>query len=394
MKICYIGEFDFTRKSASIVRVLNNARAIEYKSDFKVDFIGYSNTSYIEEEEFIIRNVKRGNGVISKIYNYITRGRQIIKLLQSIPSYDIIVYYAIYGHSVSILRHLRQYCRKNGIKLIVDVVEWYEYEYLPMGRYGPKAMDVRLSITKIIPKCDGVIAISSYLENYFRSRNVKHIVRIPIIVDSSMSILKSKCLSMDAGYLNLIYAGFPGHKDLILNVALAVDNLAKEGINIRFHILGITKESLQKNTGVIFSDSVVCHGKIEQKLIPQYLANSDFSVIVRSNIRNNKAGFPTKFVESLNQGLPVIGNITSDLGLYLKNNYNGYILQDTSVNCIEKRLKELALMSKCKFTEMRQNAKQTAIDNFDYRQYALLLQFFFDKVKTDSDKLNNYMHSS
>lgn len=381
MNICYVCEVDFTRRNATSARILNCARAIEYQSDCKVDFIGFSNTPHSEVEGFTINNVKRGYNTREKVYNTLTRAGQIVELLDKMPTKDVIIYYAVYGHAASILQRLRKYCRAKGIRLIVDITEWYEYKYLPMGVYGLKARDVRITVTRLIPKCDGVIAISSYLEKYFKSREVKNVLRVPIIMDSEAQIAKAEQTCFDPDYLNLIYAGVAGRKDLILNVARAIDNLAGQGLKVKFHVLGTTKESMEKASESVFSDNIVCYGRIDQELVPQYLAGADFSVLVRSDIRNNQAGFPTKFVESLNQGLPVLGNITSDLGLYLKDGYNGYVLEGVTVDAIEDKLRELVVIPRDQFREMRKNAKQTAIDNFDYRSYALPIQLFLSNIK-------------
>ena len=66
--ICYIGEIDFTRKNASSSRIMNCALAIEEDCGYKVDFIGFSNTSSLKDGGFEINNVKRGNNIIQKIY--------------------------------------------------------------------------------------------------------------------------------------------------------------------------------------------------------------------------------------------------------------------------------------------------------------------------------------
>ncbi len=50
------------------------------------------------------------------------------------------------------------------------------------------------------------------------------------------------------------------------------------------------------------------------------------------------AGFPTKFVESLGAGCPVITNYTSDLDLYLKNGFNGFVVKDLNMKVFLKFL--------------------------------------------------------
>lgn len=375
-RICYIGEIDFTRKNASSARVINCAKAIELNPDYKVDFIGFSNVPHLTDNGFEINNVKRGNSTVEKLYNTLTRGIQIVKLLKSLSRKDIIIYYGI---SANILIPLKHYCQKNKIKLIVDVVEWYDYSHLPMGRYGLKAYDVHLAITKIIPMCDGVITISSYLENYFNRYGLKNI-RIPIIMDTHIVVESSKLIVFDQDYLNLIYAGFAGKKDLILNVIKSVEQLTQRGIKVKLHLLGCSKDDLLREMKCSLSENIICYGKVEQTLVSQYLLAADFSILIRPQKRYANAGFPTKFVESLSVGLPVIANLTSDLGLYLKDGYNGYVINDFTVEAITNKLKEIASLSKSQFVDLRKNAKQTAINNFDYRLFSDRINSFIENI--------------
>lgn len=375
-RICYIGEIDFTRKNASSARVINCAKAIELNPDYKVDFIGFSNVPHLTDNGFEINNVKRGNSTVEKLYNTLTRGIQIVKLLKSLSRKDIIIYYGI---SANILIPLKHYCQKNKIKLIVDVVEWYDYSHLPMGRYGLKAYDVHLAITKIIPMCDGVITISSYLENYFNRYGLKNI-RIPIIMDTHIVVESSKLIVFDQDYLNLIYAGFAGKKDLILNVIKSVEQLTLRGIKVKLHLLGCSKDDLLREMKCSLSENIICYGKVEQTLVSQYLLAADFSILIRPQKRYANAGFPTKFVESLSVGLPVIANLTSDLGLYLKDGYNGYVINDFTVEAITNKLKEIASLSKSQFVDLRKNAKQTAINNFDYRLFSDRINSFIENI--------------
>ena len=375
-RICYIGEIDFTRKNASSARVINCAKAIELNPDYKVDFIGFSNIPHLTENEFEINNVKRGNNTFEKLYNTLTRGRQIVTLLKSLPRRDIIIYYGI---SANILIPLRTYCRHNKIKLIVDVVEWYDYSHVPMGKYGLKAYDIHLAITKIIPMCDGVICISSYLEDYFKRYNMK-IIRIPIIMDTHITTDLLKQSIFDQNYLNLIYAGFAGKKDLILNVVRSVEKLTQKNIKIKLHLLGCAKEDLSEIAGCVLSENIICYGRVDQALVSQYLRTADFSILVRPQERYANAGFPTKFVESLNAELPVIANLTSDLGLYLKEGYNGYIINDFTIEAITHKLEEITFLSKTQFVNMRKNAKLTAVNNFDYRLFSDRITSFIENV--------------
>lgn len=378
-QIYYVVEQDFSKGNAITNRVLNNVKAITNKDDCKVTIIGYGDVSEIIQDGYIIKNVKRGNGLIQKLFFYVLRGFFVIQLLRKeSPQPQAVVFF---GFSPRFLVPLLSYVRSNKIKIIIDIVEWFKPSHLPLGRFGPFALDLYFGMKYFIPKCDGVIAISTFLQNYYASRNLKTI-RIPVLVDTTKND-DSQLFNIepfDKKYLNLIYAGFPGEKDLIFNLICAVEKLYSDGVDIRLHLLGPTRDELERKSKRRFAAAIVCHGKVLQNVVPGYLKQADFSILIRPDERYAHAGFPTKFVESLNAGLPVIANYTSDLSLYLKDGYNGFVLEDSSIIAITETLKTILAIDKSKLKIMHKNANLTAKSNFDFRLYANDISLFIHQI--------------
>lgn len=376
LKICYIGNFDFTRKYAGFFRVLNIAKSLSLNAGLKIDFIGKSNSPDYLEQSFQIYNVNRGCTFFEKLSNHLLFAKHVLELLEKLPRYDVIIFYGI---SARIIATLLSYCRKNNIKLIIDVVEWYDYSHLPFGRFGPFALDVHLAMTRLIPKCDGVIAISTYLEKYYKDIGCK-VIRVPIIMETNPEIERDAKNIFSDIYLNLIYAGLIAKKDLIYEVINTVNRLSKEGALIRLHLIGNSYQELRKNIKFDFGEEIICYGRLSQKEVFDYLRYADFSIFLRAQKRYANAGFPTKFVESMNLGLPVITNLTSDLGLYLKDGYNGYVIDGCTPESVYNTLKKLLPYSRSEFFYMRENARKTAISNFNYKMYSLDILNFIKNI--------------
>lgn len=375
----YIAETQFDQRDAVTNRIVNNIKAITSQNDCTVTIIGYGDAKEIIYDGITIKNVRKGKGLIQKLFYFIFRGFFVSKLLSKESIQPRIIIY--YGCSMRFLFPLKQYVRRKQIKIICDIAEWYNPSHLPAGgKFSPLALDVSLGLKYFVPKCDGVIVISTFLESYFVSKNVKTI-RIPVLVDTiKVERTSVNIESFDKKYLNLIYAGFPGKKDLVLNVIVAVEKLFKEGVNIRFHLLGPTMSELGIKSNMHSPSSIICHGRINQEIVPEYLKQADFSVLIRPDERYAQAGFPTKFVESLNAGLPVIANLTSDLFYYLKEGYNGFIVKDSSVNSIMEVLKKVVVLDKSKIKIMKNNAVLTAAENFDYRLFSGNFSKFFHEI--------------
>lgn len=361
MNIYYLGEIDFKSGQAACVRVINNCKAINNCNDHCVTIFGIGNQSIIDYEGFKVLNVRRGKSKFLKLIYSLLRPILFIRLIKKQTCKpDILIYY---GASALILLPLLMFCRISGVKLITDIVEWYDYNHLPLGKYGPKALDVHLAMTQVIPKCDGVIAISSYLYNYYKNKGMKMIL-VPILIDSHFK-QKSSNIFMESNSLNLIYAGYAGKKDLIINAIEAVEQVNQRGYNVKFHILGQNKSHLHQ----MLSDNIIFYGKLPYETVQSYLKVADFSVLLRPDKRYAHAGFPTKFVESMNMGLPVLANLTSDLGKYLRNGENGFIVSDYSVQGFVNILKKISEIDRKIFQEMKTEARKTAINSFDFRDY-------------------------
>jgi glycosyltransferase involved in cell wall biosynthesis len=218
------------------------------------------------------------------------------------------------------------------------------------------------------------------LQLYYKRKKLP-VLLIPPLVDAKKSELLSNehKLNAESSFLNLIYAGFPGKKDMLPLMVTAVEELNLNNIKVKLHIIGPSKQELIKFMSAELSENIICYGRVEQYLIPKYLSQADFSLLLRRQERYAEAGFPTKFVESMNCGLPVISNLTSDLHLYLKEGSNGFVLKDCTETAIIDKIKQITNCRSLIIQNMKVNAKNTAIENFDFRLYSNgLRNFCFD----------------
>lgn len=388
--IAYVGELDFPLGDTASTRVLSIGKIFR-DLNFDVSFFCHHNFKSSQPvtgvyQGFDFEKKTTSNNKIIRLWEILRRGVDVVNLIKKSTkkSPDIIVYY---GSSTRFLLPVFLFAKKNGIKLVVDLPEWYDYSHLPFGKYGPYALDVHYALTRLIPKCDGVIGISSYLTNYYLSKGVKGI-RMPQLVDlqeAKWNFPESE--SFDSDSLNLIYAGVPGRKDLLGNAVRGLKILRQENHKVNIHLLGPAlddvRHCLDKDAQLVDELNglgLFFHGRIPQEKIPEMLAKADFSILLRPDARYAHAGFPTKLVESFAAGLPVIANLTSDIGMYLTNNNNGIIAEDWSVNAFVTAVKKVCKMTTDELKIMKTNAKKTAIDGFDYRVYSNQMAKFLSEL--------------
>jgi len=237
-------------------------------------------------------------------------------------------------------------------------------------------------MTRLVPQCDGIIAISSFLEKFYSDKG-KKTIRIPALIDTdNHSTTERRVNYFDSKMLNLIYAGIPGKKDLLHLIIKSVSLLNKNGYFICLHILGLSSKELLRLYGVVCQKGIVCYGKVNQQEVKSFLERADFSILLRPSKRYANAGFPTKFVESLNAGLPVIANYTSDLQQYLIDGYNGFVVNGYTEELITDKLQKVFKQGRSVWDGMRLNALRTAKINFDYKLYTRQLVPFMSEMNS------------
>lgn len=392
MRFVYIGPFRLPNFDAAAARVLNIGRSLR-DSGHEVYFISWGGV--LRDEDRCEDGVWRVDGfpytvtnelpqprqsTIQRLYNRIRRGTATKRLLINWPDQiDAIITY-----NNCLCRWLIPYCKRNGIKLINDITEWYSYDELQPIDWFRYAYEMHFRQFKVENK----IVISSYLDRYY---SATHNIVVPATCDASegkwrenLEVVHSVLDSFDG--LTLIYAGNPARKDLLHRVINAIQRLVIEGRSIRFLILGVTRENYLSRYGAMLRDknlhkNIVFLGRASQDIVPSYYSISDFMVLLRERTRKSNAGFPTKFSEALTAGTPIIANLTSDIGHYLQDGVTGYVVSEPSEEAFYSVLKNRALpMSRDQIAFMKNNVNRVA-KQLDYHAYIDSLNLFMNELK-------------
>ena len=293
---------------------------------------------------------------------YFTAGTKTIKWLDALDRkpHSIILYS---GYSPYLIR-LLPWARRNKVRILFDAVEWYTPPNLFSKLFSPYYLNIEFAMRVLLQRCDGLIVIGTYLRDYYKGK-VKNLVIIPPTVDCCQ--IPARILVEKGQRVKFVYAGSPGKKDSLSTIISAVVAVASLGYKIQLDIAGVSQEDLkvflpQKKQGDL--DLVIrCHGLVDASTAVDLVRAADYSIIIRPNRKNVRAGFPTKFVESLSVGTPVISNLTSDLGLYLQHGFNGYVCKDQKVDSLARAI--LDAISTEDPSSLRKNARETAEKHFD-----------------------------
>ena len=391
MRILLFSDFSLPNSCAAATRVINLAKILK-QSGHSLDLLG---VSYDQEETL--------SGMSDGIFYQLLRaenytGFQAYKRIRSVRKelakylktqteqtpYDCIILSNIYfDYSFLLMRH----AAKKHTKLIANAVEWYDKNNKRFeGLTGIiNFAKNRIALTFIHKKMKNILAISTLLDNYYKQRGCNTVI-IPTIVDLKEYTSVTRTIISERSELHIAYAGTPGKKDFVLNAVHALPILSDNELKrVQFHFYGVSywqlhQLGLPKSFMKTYKENLFCHGKIPYEQVKEKIADADFTILLRPNLRYANAGFPTKVGESMACGTPVIANLTSDLNKYIVDGQTGFVCADESPESCAVAIRKALQMTDAERETMRKETLQMAEKAFDYHVYSDSLEKFMTEL--------------
>ncbi|QVK17156.1 glycosyltransferase [Mycoplasmatota bacterium] len=371
--ILYVGGFRLPDGNAAAHRVINNAKIMR-DLGYNVVFINKLPSDQNKEKCFKnyfgfecieLHNIQNKKTLLKGLYD-------ISDVISSLNHFDDVNMIIAYNYPAIALYRIKDYCKKNGIKCIADVSEWYGTKKRSILYKVIKGTDSTLRMRFVHKKMDGLIVISSFLENYYKGfTNTVCIPPLTDVLDIKWKIKYNK----KEGVTTFIYAGTPSGEKERLDIIVKSVLSMKKNYPVKLNVFGITLEQFLsiykldiKNFEKEFFDTVNFLGRVDHNLVIKYVKEADYSFLIRDNNRVTKAGFPTKFVESITCGTPVIANSNSDIEKYISNDINGYLV---TLNDLNSELQNILNSN---------NQMKVETNRFDYRNYITEANSFLDKL--------------
>lgn len=284
-----------------------------------------------------------------------------------------------YGGGAMYMRRLQKWSRARGVKIAADIVEWYDSSHLPMGRFGPLAIDNHLMMTRVAPNCDGIVAISTFLSRHFRQKAKGPVVVVPPVMDIGAVAVRSGATT--ARRVELAYCGVPGKKDrldLILRAAIELD---PRGTRLRLTVAGPNRRNVAQLARVDELPPVInAVGHVSRQESLELVSAADWVPLIRDDKRFAHAGFPTKVAEAMSVGTPVIANITSDIGKVLTDTVSGIVAEAPTLAATRKAIARAMDLNSEQYGEMRREAHARAREVFAYQHYVTPLHRWLDLI--------------
>lgn len=379
--VLYIGRFLFPDLNAAANRVLGIG-SILAELGYEAVFAGSNETC--REVDLCEDGLYRYKGFV-----YFARGKFSKKefylewdyFFSAVESIGLpkIKYIIAYNFSALPSWMLYKWCQRNDITLIVDCTEWYKLNSnMPVW-----SLDSELRMRVVNPLAKNIIAISSYLENFYKNKGCTTVI-IPALTSEPAMPPKMANANKDTVFC---YCGDPGKKDLLPDIIRAFQRLYESRQDFKLEVVGLNKSqyirryNIDSDLSDVLDKFTNFHGFIPQQDAKRIVAKADFSVLLRHKERLSMAGFPTKFVDSMACGTPMIANITGDLGLYLQDGGNGFVVVDDSIDAFA-----IAAEKACNSTlndrlSMIQRAIECANTRLCFKSYVDVMRTFLMDIE-------------
>lgn len=355
-RVYVIGEFSFPTGLASTERILNISYGFA-ENGYSVTIIpllpNYTsrngmyerlafseNIQYIQNDVEVLkkndRSTKIGNRkFIEKIkwftksyYNVIRYGRRIGEM--NVVNEGSIAF--LYGMSFLKLYPIFSMLRLKQCFTIFDLVEIPESYQGAGGKLSPVYWDWILAAKYIPKRCYGLSAISNFIYNRYKKEN-PNIVIAPATTGIPDEIPKFK--NYQGSKLKVLYLGALIKKDspeYMFNMLRHYQNNC-DGPKIELIVAGRyeQKEFGRKWMSFVEMDETLSAtvkfiGELSNEEVKYELDKCDAIILLRRNSLVECASFPTRLVEFLRSGRPLISSDFGDIGNYLRSKIDAILL--------------------------------------------------------------------
>lgn len=360
-----------------IVLTNERPREVDYNEETGVYiYRGIEYRSYLIAGLGRVRRTIHRNNILAILNKTITKDEQnnIQFVVTSYRNYNIF---------------LHMYLKYRRIPAIVDVTEWHSSDQYKRGTINLHYRLHDWNIRYLIPKAQNILCITRYLEAFYKSQNCHTLYLPPQIILEDYKPHQLPKLPP----IKIFYAGTMQNKDYI---GLALEGVAmltnKEKQRVHCTIAGTDKQKFRKLLpdadyiikGLGPSLSII--GRIPKEEVEKHLSESHFMMLMRPISRYSSAGFPSKVPEAFAAGVPVITNLTSDLGDYIEDMGNGVVVEDFTAEAFLAAVRKTLKLSDEGYQRMSNKAYKTAATKFDYKCYNRVMQEYLTEIISGKGK--------
>lgn len=239
----------------------------------------------------------------------------------------------------------------------------------------------------LYPRIHGFVVISEALERLVsthKSAGAK-VIRIPVLNHVRSD---ERDANSESAIPFLLHAGaLSEKKDGILTVLAAFAEAARRIAPRRVTFLLTSKvalPSLQRRIDAMtlaggLQDRIIFTGHLSAEELERYMRNAACAIVHKPDNEQNRFNFPTKLGDYLSYGIPVIASRGGEMGRYLVDGKNCFLIDAGDVAAIAEKIVYI-LDHPQMARRVGLEGRRTVEDHFCYSRYSHKLESFFQSV--------------
>lgn len=372
-RIIICADVNFPKGDAGSNRVEYIGRSlIQYDYDVTIYSLGLIPLKTDENGLGVYKGIKYINlnmrkGAKRKIFSGNSMVRRICTLSQKIEAV------IIYGSNALFVYPILKYCKKKGIKTIVDVVEWHQpFQYF-FGAIDPRYLSNKFTFSYLAVDAHNILTLSPMIEKYYAIHNCD-VLNIPIMIDKYEQVDYLPKKNRDEKYI-MIYPGNPEYKDDFITMLRGISALSNdEKMKIEFHITGVSKKKLKSLLGINFdllniNRNIFLHEWLDYESLKSLYIKCDFLYMSRYENLVTEANFPSKLPELMAYGILPLANKQGCFHLFLEDGVDSILFSNDRVDNCTDAIRRILKMDANQVEILKKNAQQKARNVFDYRNW-------------------------
>jgi glycosyltransferase involved in cell wall biosynthesis len=223
-----------------------------------------------------------------------------------------------------------------GYYNIFDVVEEFSYlQEQPHLLAKVKNKSWVFLDRHIFKIADGIVVISKYLKNKYDQRNHKQIPVQLIPISAKCCSFGSETKRSANSPVKFVYAGSFAEKDDLLTLIKAFERVQRRKKNCKLLLTGKGSQVQLVKHEIREHRSIKYVGYLPEGKFYEFLAKADVLCMTRTNSAYANAGFPFKLGEYLATGKPVIASNVGDVGIYLRDGQDAFLVNPGDIDALE-----------------------------------------------------------